>query len=72
MIQFLHMRLNLVTMTIFSAMVADMIEADLLILLTDIDGLYDKDPKTNIDAKRISFVPEVTEQIHKMAGRKRF
>ena len=45
MIQFLHMRLNLVTMTIFSAMVADMIEADLLILLTDIDGLYDKDLK---------------------------
>ena len=53
-----------------SAMVADMIEADLLILLTDIDGLYDKDPKTNTDAKRISFVPEVTEQIHKMAGQK--
>jgi len=53
-----------------SAMVADMIEADLLILLTDIDGLYDKDPKTNIDAKRISFIPEVTEQIHKMAGQK--
>ena len=53
-----------------SAMVAEMIEADLLILLTDIDGLYDKDPRIHADAKRISYIPEVTEQIHKMAGQK--
>ena len=51
-----------------SAMVAELIEADLLILLTDIDGLYEKDPKTYQEAKRISYVPKVTEQIHKMAG----
>ena len=53
-----------------SAMVAEIIEADLLIILTDIDGLYDKDPRNNVDAKRISYVPEVTEEIHKMAGQK--
>ena len=51
-----------------SAMVAELIEADLLILLTDIDGLYEKDPKTYQEAKRISYIPKVTEQIHKMAG----
>ena len=53
-----------------SAMVAEIIEADLLIILTDIDGLYDKDPRNTVDAKRISYVPEVTEEIHKMAGQK--
>lgn len=53
-----------------SAMVAEMVEADLLILLTDIDGLYDKDPRIHTNAKRISYISEVTEQIHKMAGQK--
>lgn len=53
-----------------SAMVASMIDADLLILLTDIDGLYDKDPRQYDDAKRISNITEITEQIHKMAGQK--
>lgn len=53
-----------------SAMVAEMIEADLLIILTDIDGLYDKDPRSNDDAKRISYIPKVTEEIHHMAGQK--
>ena len=53
-----------------SAMVAKMIKADLLIILTDIDGLYHKDPRINKDAERISYVAEVTEGIRKMAGQK--
>ena len=53
-----------------SAMVAKMIKADLLIILTDIDGLYHKDPRINKDAERISYVAEVTEDIRKMAGQK--
>lgn len=51
-----------------SAFVAELIGADLLILLTDIDGLYDCDPKTNKEAKRIPYVPLVTQEIEKMAG----
>lgn len=53
-----------------SAMVAEIIQADLLILLTDIDALYDKDPRSNPDAKRIADVAEVTEEIERMAGEK--
>ena len=34
-----------------SALVSSKIEADLLIMLSDIDGLYDKDPRNNKDAK---------------------
>ena len=33
---------------------AQMIDADLLILLSDVDGLYDKNPKKNKDAKKIN------------------
>lgn len=53
-----------------SAMVAGLLDADLLVLLTDIDGLYDADPKKNENAKRISYVPLVTEEIMSMAGQK--
>jgi glutamate 5-kinase len=53
-----------------SAIVAEIIGADLLILMTDIDALYDQDPKTNPNAKRISYVDLVTDEIKKMAGDK--
>jgi len=43
-----------------SAYVAAYTDADLLILLTDIDGLYDKDPKLP-DAKRLSVVEDIDE-----------
>ena len=43
-----------------SAMVASMVEADLLILLSDIEGLYTDDPNKNPDAKFIAEVPEIT------------
>lgn len=53
-----------------SALVASILDSDLLILLTDIDGLYDCDPKENLDSKRISYVEEITEEIEAMAGEK--
>lgn len=51
-----------------SAIVAKLVGADFLIILTDIDGLYDKNPSTEPDAKRIPFVPEVTDEIRSLAG----
>lgn len=51
-----------------SALVADLIGADLLVILSDIDGLYDKDPKSNADAKLIHIVPEINEDIKQCAG----
>jgi len=53
-----------------SALVASKIDADLLIILTDIDALYDKDPKKYADAKPIDTVFEITDEIIKSAGSK--
>ena len=53
-----------------SAVVANLIGADLLVLLTDIDALYDANPRKNPGAKRISVVEEVTDNILSMAGEK--
>ncbi|MBU6338867.1 MAG: glutamate 5-kinase [Rickettsiales bacterium] len=51
-----------------AARVAQMISADLLILFSDIDGLYDANPKTNKNAKLISEVTKITKDIEEMAG----
>ncbi len=51
-----------------SAMVASKVEAELLILLSDIDGLYDKNPKKNEDAKLISTVEKITPVIESYGG----
>ncbi len=51
-----------------SAIVAANSDADLLVLLTDTDGLYTDDPRTNPAAKLISVVEEVTEEIEALAG----
>lgn len=51
-----------------SALVAELSEADLLLILSDIDALYDDDPRTNPDAKPISFVEKITPEIEKVAG----
>ncbi len=51
-----------------SAMVACLIKADVLILLTDTDGLYDKDPNLYSDAKLITKVSKVTGQMLENAG----
>lgn len=45
------------------AIVATSTDADLLIILSDIDGLYDKDPRTNTDAKLIKEVYDITDDI---------
>ena len=46
-----------------SAIVAALIGADLLILLSDIDGLYSDDPRTNPEARFISLVREITPEL---------
>lgn len=51
-----------------SAQVASLIEADILILLTDTDGLYDSNPSENKDAKLIPVVEEITADIEAVAG----
>lgn len=50
-----------------SAMVTDLIKAELLILLSDIDGLYTDDPRKNKDAKLIEVVENIDESILDMA-----
>lgn len=51
-----------------SAIVASVAEADLLIILSDIQGLYDKDPKNHPDATLIHEVPEFTRELFAIAG----
>ena len=51
-----------------AALVGTLIDADLVILLTDIDGFYDGDPRKNKQAKRISVVEVIDEQIESLAG----
>ncbi len=51
-----------------SAMVARLCRADLLVLLSDIDGLYDADPHQYPDAKLIRQVDKVTPELRAMAG----
>lgn len=50
-----------------SAIVASLINADLLILLSDIDGLFTDNPRKNSDAKFIETVEEINEDIINMA-----
>lgn len=52
-----------------SALVSSMVGADLLILLSDIDGLYTDDPHTNPDAKLVQVVENLDEEILGMAKR---
>lgn len=50
-----------------SAIVAALIQADLLILLSDIDGLFTDDPNKNSEAEFIDIVPEITPELLAMA-----
>ena len=52
-----------------SALIASKVDADLLIMLTDIDSLYDRDPRKHEDAKRLKAVFKITRQIVKNAGK---
>ena len=51
-----------------AARVAQMIGADMLVLLSDIDGLYTADPRSNPAAQHIPVVHEITPEIDAMAG----
>ena len=51
-----------------AARVATMVSADLLVLLSDVDGLYDKPPGTDQAARHIARVERITPEIEAMAG----
>jgi glutamate 5-kinase len=51
-----------------SAIVAGLINADLLVILTDTDGFYDCDPRRNACSKLISLVEEITPELEVCAG----
>ena len=51
-----------------AALVAKCIHADLVVLMSDIDGLYDSNPRTNPQAKLINHVGRIDAKIRRMAG----
>ena len=51
-----------------SALVTSLIEGDLLIILSDVDGFYDSDPSTNPGARLIPLVERITPKIEALAG----
>ncbi len=53
-----------------SAIVAGLVEADLLVLLSDIDGLYTADPRKDPDAALIPVVEAITPEVEALAGGK--
>jgi len=51
-----------------SALVTSLVDAGLLLILTDIDGLYDADPRSNPEAGLITLVKSITKDLEKVAG----
>ncbi|WP_249862587.1 glutamate 5-kinase [Paenibacillus konkukensis] len=51
-----------------SALVANLVRARQLAILTDVDGLYTDNPRSNPDAKRLGRVDEIGEEIYRIAG----
>ena len=51
-----------------SAIIASSTDSDVLVILSDVEGLYDKNPKIHADAKFISLVKEITPEIIGMGG----
>ncbi|HSH25576.1 MAG TPA: glutamate 5-kinase [Massilibacterium sp.] len=51
-----------------SSLISGLIHADFLIILTDINGIYDSDPRKNPQAKKYHFLPRITEQLEKQAS----
>lgn len=51
-----------------SAVVAVLCRSGKLVILSDIDGLYDKDPNLNIDARRIEKITKIDESVFALAG----
>jgi glutamate 5-kinase len=48
--------------------VAHLVDADLLVILSDVDGLYTEDPRKNPSAELIPLIPDITEEIERRAG----
>lgn len=51
-----------------SAYIAKLVDAELLIILSDIDGLYDSNPQENPDAKLIETVEKIDSSVYAIAG----
>ena len=51
-----------------SALVSGLVHADQLIILTDINGLYDSNPLSNPTAKRWDYIEKITEEVMDAAG----
>jgi len=51
-----------------AALVALVSDADSLFILSDVDGVFNKDPRSNPDAKLIPEITEITDEIYAMAG----
>ena len=50
-----------------SSLVTNLVQADLLVILTDIDGFYDSDPRVNPDARLIDLLENIDEKTEKCA-----
>jgi glutamate 5-kinase len=62
-----HIKINFGDNDKLSALVASKIEADLLVMLTDVEGLYTADPGSSDEATLISLVKEITHDIEDLA-----
>lgn len=51
-----------------SALVSGLVKANTLCILTDVDGIYDANPKTNPQAKRYQYLPDIPESLLAMSG----
>src|SRR5699024_12058789 len=51
-----------------SALVSGFIHADQLIILTDINGIYDENPRTNPFAKKFNYLDNITDEMIESAG----
>jgi glutamate 5-kinase len=53
-----------------AALICNLVDADLLVILTDIDGLYDRDPREDQEARFLPLVESNDPLLHKAAGRR--
>ena len=51
-----------------SAIVSNLVKADLLIILSDIDGFYDSDPRKNKNSKMLKEITEITKELEECCG----
>ena len=51
-----------------AALMANLVKADLLVILTDVEGLYTEDPRKNPRARRVPLVPTITAKMRASAG----